>query len=137
MYLEKFFGAAPSPHPCSGCGGEERLDFEVRMAFQPIVDARDRSIYGYEALVRTEDGGGAAEVIARVTPAQLYRFDQTCRVKAIETGIVPPTINYETPDPECDLDYTPNVKREAKIDTVLTDNLGFGGHNATLVFRRH
>jgi 3-oxoacyl-[acyl-carrier-protein] synthase II len=57
-------------------------------------------------------------------------------VKAIETGIVPPTINYETPDPECDLDYTPNVKREAKIDTVLTDNLGFGGHNAALVFRR-
>lgn len=58
-------------------------------------------------------------------------------IKAIETGIVPPTINYETPDPECDLDYTPNVRREAKIDTVLTDNLGFGGHNATLVFRRH
>jgi 3-oxoacyl-[acyl-carrier-protein] synthase II len=58
-------------------------------------------------------------------------------IKAIETGIVPPTINYETPDPECDLDYTPNVKREAKIDTVLTDNLGFGGHNATLIFRRH
>jgi 3-oxoacyl-[acyl-carrier-protein] synthase II len=57
-------------------------------------------------------------------------------VKAIETGIVPPTINYETPDPECDLDYTPNVKREAKIDTVLTDNLGFGGHNAALVFKR-
>jgi len=58
-------------------------------------------------------------------------------VKAIETGIVPPTINYETPDPDCDLDYTPNVKREAKINTVLTDNLGFGGHNAALVFRRH
>ena len=58
-------------------------------------------------------------------------------VKAIETGIVPPTINYETPDPECDLDYTPNVKREAKINTVLTDNLGFGGHNAALVFKRH
>ena len=57
-------------------------------------------------------------------------------VKAIETGIVPPTINYETPDPDCDLDYTPNVKREAKIDTVLTDNLGFGGHNAALVFKR-
>lgn len=58
-------------------------------------------------------------------------------IKAIETGIVPPTINYETPDPDCDLDYTPNVKRAAKIDTVLTDNLGFGGHNAALVFRRH
>ena len=58
-------------------------------------------------------------------------------VKAIETGIVPPTINYETPDPEYDLDYTPNVKREAKINTVLTDNLGFCGHNAALVFKRH
>jgi 3-oxoacyl-[acyl-carrier-protein] synthase II len=58
-------------------------------------------------------------------------------VKAIETGIVPPTINYETPDPDCDLDYTPNVKREAKINVVLTDNLGFGGHNAALIFKRH
>jgi 3-oxoacyl-[acyl-carrier-protein] synthase II len=57
-------------------------------------------------------------------------------VKAIETGIVPPTINYETPDPDCDLDYTPNVMRTAKIDAVLTDNLGFGGHNAALVFKR-
>ncbi|WP_202842307.1 EAL domain-containing protein [Luteimonas saliphila] len=56
------------------------------MAFQPVVDARDRSIYGYEALVRTADGGGAAEVLARVRPEQLYRFDQTCRVKAIVTA---------------------------------------------------
>ncbi|MBI2517342.1 MAG: beta-ketoacyl-ACP synthase II [Opitutae bacterium] len=57
-------------------------------------------------------------------------------VKTIESGEIPPTINYETPDPECDLDYTPNVKRSAKVDTVLTDNLGFGGHNASLVFRK-
>lgn len=86
MYLEKIFGATPSPHPCANCGSDDRLDFDIRMAFQPIVDARDRSIFGYEALVRTVDGGGAADVIARVTPAQLYRFDQTCRVKAIETA---------------------------------------------------
>lgn len=86
MYLEKIFGATPSPHPCASCSSDDRLDFDIRMAFQPIVDARDRSIFGYEALVRTVDGGGAAEVIARVTPAQLYRFDQTCRVKAIETA---------------------------------------------------
>ncbi len=57
-------------------------------------------------------------------------------VKAIETGEVPPTINLETPDPDCDLDYVPNVKRSATVNTVLTDNLGFGGHNASLVFRR-
>ncbi|HTL66935.1 MAG TPA: beta-ketoacyl-ACP synthase II [Lacunisphaera sp.] len=57
-------------------------------------------------------------------------------VKTIETGEVPPTINLETPDPDCDLDYVPNVKRSATINSVLTDNLGFGGHNASLVFRR-
>jgi EAL domain-containing protein (putative c-di-GMP-specific phosphodiesterase class I) len=56
------------------------------MAFQPIVDAHTRSIYGYEALVRTADGGGARAVLDRITPEQLYRFDQTCRVKAIETA---------------------------------------------------
>ncbi len=57
-------------------------------------------------------------------------------VKALETGEIPPTINLETPDPECDLDYVPNVKRSAKINAVLTDNLGFGGHNASLVFKQ-
>ncbi|MET0755702.1 MAG: EAL domain-containing protein [Pseudoxanthomonas sp.] len=56
------------------------------MAFQPIVDARDHSIFAYEALVRSVEGGGAAGVIARVRPEQLYRFDQTCRVKAIATA---------------------------------------------------
>lgn len=86
MFLHRFFGETPHPRPCADCQGDQRLDFEVRMAFQPIVDARDRSIYGYEALVRTADGGGAAEVLARVEPEQLYRFDQTCRVKAIVTA---------------------------------------------------
>jgi 3-oxoacyl-[acyl-carrier-protein] synthase II len=57
-------------------------------------------------------------------------------IKTIESGEIPPTINYETPDPDCDLDYTPNVKRSARVNAVLTDNLGFGGHNASLVFRR-
>lgn len=86
MFLHQFFGETRAPNPCADCQGDERLDFEIRMAFQPIVDARDRSIYGYEALVRTAEGGGAAEVIARVRPDQLYRFDQTCRVKAIVTA---------------------------------------------------
>jgi 3-oxoacyl-[acyl-carrier-protein] synthase II len=57
-------------------------------------------------------------------------------VKTIETGEVPPTINLDTPDPDCDLDYVPNVKRSAKVDTVMSDNLGFGGQNAALVFRK-
>ena len=57
-------------------------------------------------------------------------------LKAMQTGIVPPTINYETPDPECDLDYTPNKARERKIDVALNTNLGFGGHNAALILKK-
>jgi EAL domain-containing protein (putative c-di-GMP-specific phosphodiesterase class I) len=86
MFLEEFFADGPEARPCLNCQEDRRLDFEIRMAFQPIVDARTRSIYGYEALVRTAEGGGAAEVLARVRPELLYRFDQTCRVKAIATA---------------------------------------------------
>ena len=57
-------------------------------------------------------------------------------VLAVKEGIVPPTIGYEQPDPECDLDYVPNVAREAQIDLALSASLGFGGHNAYLAFRR-
>ncbi len=57
-------------------------------------------------------------------------------VKALETGFIPPTINYEEPDPECDLDYTPNTARELKLRRALSNSLGFGGHNSTLAFSR-
>jgi 3-oxoacyl-[acyl-carrier-protein] synthase II len=56
--------------------------------------------------------------------------------KAIERGILPPTINLETPDPECDLDYVPNQAREQRIDTFVNNSFGFGGHNATVIGRR-
>ena len=55
--------------------------------------------------------------------------------KTIQTGRIAPTINLVEPDPDCDLDYVPNESREAKVRTVLSNNLGFGGQNATLVFR--
>jgi len=57
-------------------------------------------------------------------------------VKTIETGIIHPTINYETPDPECDLDYVPNIARRADVRVVLKNSFGFGGQNACLVLRR-
>ncbi|MCA9808855.1 MAG: beta-ketoacyl-ACP synthase II [Candidatus Dadabacteria bacterium] len=57
-------------------------------------------------------------------------------VLALEHGILPPTINYEFPDPECDLDYVPNQAREARIRTVLSNSFGFGGTNASLIFRK-
>ncbi len=58
-------------------------------------------------------------------------------INAIRTGIVPPTINYEHPDPECDLDYTPNIAREKELRVALNVNLGFGGHNGVVAYQRY
>ena len=54
---------------------------------------------------------------------------------AIHHGVIPPTINYDTPDPDCDLDYVPNTAREAKVSTCMNNSFGFGGHNATIILR--
>jgi 3-oxoacyl-[acyl-carrier-protein] synthase II len=56
---------------------------------------------------------------------------------ALRDQILPPTINLENPDPECDLDYVPNQARKAKVDVALSNTFGFGGHNATIVLKRH
>ncbi len=65
---------------------------------------------------------GAVEVIACVT--------------ALQTGEIPPTIGYQEPDPDCDLNYTPNVKVKADVDLAISTSLGFGGHNAALVIKK-
>ncbi|WP_152446450.1 beta-ketoacyl-ACP synthase II [Bacillus sp. THAF10] len=58
-------------------------------------------------------------------------------IKAIEKSILPPTINLETPDPECDLDYVPNESRQKEVRAAMSNSLGFGGHNATIVFKKY
>lgn len=58
-------------------------------------------------------------------------------VQAVREGILPPTIHYQTPDPECDLDYIPNKAREAKTSLVISNAFGFGGHNAVLALRKY
>lgn len=58
-------------------------------------------------------------------------------VKALETGKIPPTINYQTPDPECDLDYVPNTARDHQVNIAMSNSFGFGGHNACLIVGRY
>ncbi|MBQ9786965.1 MAG: beta-ketoacyl-ACP synthase II [Lentisphaeria bacterium] len=63
-------------------------------------------------------------------------FECIACIKSIETGIIPPTINYETPDPECDLDVTPNTARKRDVNYAMNCNLGFGGHNGAMLFKK-
>ena len=61
-------------------------------------------------------------------------LEATFCVMAIKNGIVPPTINLETPDPDCDLDYTPHQAKQKRVDVAMSNSFGFGGHNSVLVF---
>ena len=63
-------------------------------------------------------------------------LESIAAIRTIETGTIHPTINYEYPDPDCDLDYVPNESREQDVDIVLNNSFGFGGQNACLVFKR-
>jgi 3-oxoacyl-(acyl-carrier-protein) synthase len=56
--------------------------------------------------------------------------------KVLETDTVPPTINYQVPDPECDLDYVPNTARQMKVNAVISNSFGFGGHNASIAAKK-
>ena len=75
------------------------------------------------AIGHTLGAGGVLEAIA-------------C-IKTIESGIIPPTIHYDEPAPECDLDYVPNTARKHNVDAALSNSFGFGGHNATLIFSKY
>ena len=64
-------------------------------------------------------------------------IEATFTVLAIVNDVLPPTINYDVADPECDLDYVPNTARQATVNTAVSNSFGFGGHNACVVFRKY
>ena len=77
-------------------------------------------------------GGGAAGLMAAAGAAEAI-----ASVLALRNSTVPPTINLDEIEPECDLDYTPNVPVKAELDLAISNSLGFGGHNGCLVFSRY
>jgi len=77
-------GNEASEPSCDGCGDSSTLDIQFEYAYQPIVEFASKSIYAYEALVRGSQGESAASVLAQVNDSNRYRFDQACRMKAIE-----------------------------------------------------
>lgn len=95
---------------CKGCQTGERLDFEFSMAFQPIVETTSNSIWGYEALVRGVSGEGAHSILSRVRADQIYKFDQACRIKAIE--LASRLFPREGHIPKLSINFMPNAVYE-------------------------
>lgn len=93
-----------------------------------------RSVFGAHAskLAVSSTKGATGHLLAAAGGVEMA----IC-AKAIEQGIVPPTLNYETPDPECDLDYVPNQARQLPVEAAVSNAFGFGGHNTVLVLRRY
>jgi 3-oxoacyl-[acyl-carrier-protein] synthase II len=96
------------------------------------------------AAIRTALGKRAHEVAISSTKSMIGHLlgaaggvEAVISIKAIETGVIPPTINYEHPDPDCDLDYTPNRARQLAVRAAMSNSFGFGGHNASLLFLAH
>ena len=96
------------------------------------------------AAIKTVFGEGAYQVPVSSTKSMTGHLlgagggiEAIACILAMKNGILPPTINYENPDPDCDLDYVPNVARKVAIDTAMSNSFGFGGHNATLIFKRY
>ncbi len=110
---------------CAHGTGTQLNDISETKAVKTVLGVR-----AYDVPVSSNKGAvghmiGAAGAISAVFAVQ-----------AMHTGIVPPTLNYRTPDPECDLDYVPNVARQATVATVLVNSFGFGGQNICLVLRK-
>ncbi len=95
------------------------------------------------AAIKTVFGDGAYDVPISSTKSMTGHLlggagavESLACVLAIRDGVIPPTINYTTPDPECDLDYVPNEARRVKVNLAMTNSFGFGGHNVALIFGR-
>ena len=93
---------------CQGCKDGQALPFEFTMAFHPIVDLNKHAVWGYEALVRGVSGQGAGQILAMVDDSNRYKFDQACRVKAIELA----SSLFVGPETRLSINFMPNAVYE-------------------------
>ncbi|MCB2222970.1 MAG: beta-ketoacyl-ACP synthase II [Actinobacteria bacterium] len=137
------------PRP-GGAGAARAMDNALRNAgLEPgeigYINAHGTSTVANDATetaaVKTVFGDAAASIPVSSTKSMTGHLlggagalESLVCILAIRDGVVPPTINYETPDPDCDLDYVPNSAREAEVRAAMTNSFGFGGHNVSLVF---
>ena len=94
--------------------------------------------------IKTAFGGDARRLAISSTKSRTGHLlgaagalEAVIAIQALEDGILPSTLNLETPDPACDLDYLPGAARPASVDVAMSNSMGFGGHNVSLVFRKH
>ncbi len=136
----------PEGKPLSKCITQALADAKIKPEEVDYINAHGTSTpYNdkFETLAFKRAFGEHAKTIAISSTKSMTghllgaagAIEAAVAIKAVQTGEIPPTINYETPDPECDLNYTPNVKIKRKVRVAISDNLGFGGQNAALVFR--
>ncbi|WGM39761.1 EAL domain-containing protein [Caulobacter sp. NIBR1757] len=102
---------------CNGCQDGAGFDLPITMAFQPIVDVRTQTVFAYEALVRGQDGRGAGDVLAEVSPENRYAFDQQCRTTAIEEAA---GLNLAADGASLSINFLPNAVYEPKACIRLT-----------------
>lgn len=141
-----------SPAP-NGEGAQKAMEFALKDAHLTIDDVTYINAHGTSteyndkfetAAIKALFGDKAHEVAVSSTKSMTGHLlgaagavESIICALAIRDGFIPPTINYQTPDEECDLDYVPNVGREQDVKVAMSNSLGFGGHNATVVFQKY
>jgi 3-oxoacyl-[acyl-carrier-protein] synthase II len=131
-------GAAMSMRLALEDAGLQVTDIDYINAHGTSTPLNDKS---ETAAIKTVFGGQAYKIPVSSTKSMTGHLlgasgavEAVFSILAMREGVIPPTINYQTPDPECDLDYVPNQPRKAVIRHAMSNSFGFGGHNATLVF---
>jgi 3-oxoacyl-[acyl-carrier-protein] synthase II len=134
-------GAARAMEAALSDAGLSTGDIGYINAHGTSTDANDATETAAIKLVFGEGAGGVPVSSTKSMTGHLLgaagAIEAIVALKVIADEVIPPTINYETPDPECDLDYVPNEARPAVVDHVLSNSFGFGGHNVSLMLSRH